>query len=118
MVPKGRFKASADIFCIQQKQQQQLTPLTENPDPESHEDYDRERKETSWNMLKTWFRAHTDKTTERNLRLLLGVLGCPLAPIPLMTSETDDHNIISSKNTPIVSYIFFSCIVLFYMIVM
>jgi hypothetical protein len=109
MASKGRSKASANIFCIKQQQQQQhqhLTPLTEDPDPETHRDYNKERKETSWDMLKTWFRVHTDKATERNLRLVLGVLGCPLAPIPLMTSETDDHNIISNKNIPIVSYLF------------
>ncbi|KAF3325478.1 hypothetical protein FCM35_KLT10549 [Carex littledalei] len=97
MVPKGRAKASADIFCMQQ---QQLTPLTEDPDPESHGDHNKARKETSWDLVKTWFRANTDKGTERNLRLVLGVLGCPLAPIPL-TCETNDHSIISIKNTPI-----------------
>ncbi|KAJ4809364.1 DUF620 family protein (DUF620) [Rhynchospora pubera] len=98
MVPKGRTKTPADMFCMQQ--QHQLTPLTEDPDPESHEDCHKARKENSWHLVKTWFRAHTDKGTQRNLRLVLGVLGCPLAPIPL-TSETDDHDIISIKNTPI-----------------
>lgn len=98
MVQKGRAKASAEMFFMQQ--QQQLTPLAEDPDPESHSD--KARKETSWDVVKTWFRAHTDKGAERNLRLVLGVLGCPLAPIPL-TTEKDDHNIISIKTTPIVS---------------
>ncbi|KAJ3674828.1 hypothetical protein LUZ60_005444 [Juncus effusus] len=99
MGPRGRAKAPTDIFYAQQ--QQQLAPLAEDPDPESQGDHNKVRKETSWDLVKTWFRTQTDKGGERNLRLVLGVLGCPLAPIPL-SNELEGHSILSIKdNYPI-----------------
>lgn len=59
----------------------------EGPDPEMQQPG--QRKERSWDVIREWFRsqkaggaAHpNDRAAE--LRLLLSVLGCPLAPIPL-----------------------------------
>lgn len=59
----------------------------EGPDPEMQQPG--QRKERSWDVIREWFRsqkaggaAHpNDRAGE--LRLLLSVLGCPLAPIPL-----------------------------------
>lgn len=76
---------------------QPLTPLTEGPDPEMQEEGP--KKESSWEAIREWFRAHkvspggsissshsfyeTIQAKTQDLRLLLGVLGCPLAPIPV-----------------------------------
>ncbi|XVF77782.1 hypothetical protein PTKIN_Ptkin14bG0074200 [Pterospermum kingtungense] len=76
---------------------QTLTPLMEGPDPEMQEEGI--KKESSWEVIREWFRAQKglSSTTSfsmslygnipakrQDLRLLLGVLGCPLAPIPLV----------------------------------
>ncbi|KAK4285631.1 hypothetical protein QN277_002303 [Acacia crassicarpa] len=78
---------------------QPLTPLMEGPDPEMKEEGP--KKESSWEAIREWFRAQkvsptaptfssssnafyaTIQAKTQDLRLLLGVLACPLAPIPL-----------------------------------
>ncbi|CAK8534650.1 unnamed protein product [Lathyrus sativus] len=92
---------------------QPLTPLMEGPDPEMQEEGT--KKESSWEAIREWFKAQkispganissqqsfygTIHAKTQDLRLLLGVLGCPLAPIP---SDHDPaltiHNHI--KDTP------------------
>ncbi|XWS27635.1 hypothetical protein CRYUN_Cryun26dG0134600 [Craigia yunnanensis] len=76
---------------------QTLTPLVEGPDPEMQEEGN--KKESSWEVIREWFRTQKGLSTtnfsmsnlygnspakRKDLRLLLGVLGCPLAPIPLV----------------------------------
>ncbi|PON98854.1 hypothetical protein TorRG33x02_054690 [Trema orientale] len=75
----------------------------EGPDPEMQEEGN--KKESSWEVIREWFRAQKGLQGSSNLtvssygcnipakrqdlRLLLGVLGCPLAPIP----QVNDPNI-------------------------
>ncbi|XP_062093077.1 uncharacterized protein LOC133798661 [Humulus lupulus] len=91
-----------------------LTPLMEGPDPEMQEEGS--KKESSWEVIREWFRAqkgyNNNQATGSNsnssvpssyacnnnipakrqdLRLLLGVLGCPLAPIPQVNDPNIDH---------------------------
>ncbi|XP_022718153.1 uncharacterized protein LOC111276662 [Durio zibethinus] len=76
---------------------QTLTPLMEGPDPEMQEEGN--KKESSWEVIREWFRTQkglsatnfsmsnlyeNNPAKSQDLRLLLGVLGCPLAPIPLV----------------------------------
>lgn len=80
---------------------QTLTPLMEGPDPEMLEEGN--KKESSWEVIREWFRIQKGISSGTNhnnfsmslegsnipakrqdLKLLLGVLGCPLAPIPLV----------------------------------
>ncbi|EOY14307.1 C-type mannose receptor 2 [Theobroma cacao] len=77
---------------------QTLTPLMEGPDPEMQEEGN--KKESSWEVIREWFRtqkglsasnfsmslygSNSIPAKRQDLRLLLGVLGCPLAPIPLV----------------------------------
>ncbi|GLT91474.1 hypothetical protein SLE2022_093600 [Rubroshorea leprosula] len=79
---------------------QPLTPLMEGPDIEMQEEGN--KKESSWEVIREWFRAQKGLSSaannnnfsmswygnapakEQDLRLLLGVLGCPLAPIPFV----------------------------------
>ncbi|KAJ6432358.1 hypothetical protein OIU84_019574 [Salix udensis] len=71
------------------------------------------KKESSWEVIREWFRLQKGLSAGNNfsvplygsipvkrqdLRLLLGVLGCPLAPIPLVN---DPIHRIHIKNTPI-----------------
>lgn len=97
---------------------QQLTPLMEGPDPDMQEEGT--KKESSWETIREWFRAQkinpgggsgsinsqsfygTIHAKTQDLRLLLGVLGCPLAPIPSAPDTTlGIHNHI--KDTSFVS---------------
>ncbi|XWS10478.1 hypothetical protein CRYUN_Cryun39dG0083200 [Craigia yunnanensis] len=75
---------------------QTLTPLMEGPDPEMQEEGT--KKESSWEVIREWFRTQKGLSAtnfslslygnipakRQDLRLLLAVLGCPLAPIPLV----------------------------------
>ncbi|KAM7250381.1 hypothetical protein ACFE04_022264 [Oxalis oulophora] len=93
---------------------QPLTPLIEGPDPEMQDEGN--KKESSWELIRVWFKTqkgfnnnsfsyytninnNNNNTTTtlpakmQDLRLLLGVLACPLAPIPLLHDPTHDHNI-------------------------
>ncbi|KAG5240085.1 PLANT/T8K14-16 PROTEIN [Salix purpurea] len=90
---------------------QTLTPLLEGPDPDMQEEGN--KKESSWEIIREWFRLQKGLSAgnsftvslygsipakRHDLRLLLGVLGCPLAPIPLVN---DPIHRIHIKNTPI-----------------
>ncbi|PKI65559.1 hypothetical protein CRG98_014059 [Punica granatum] len=99
---------------------QPLEPLMEGPDPDMQEDGN--KKESSWEVIREWFRLQKSFGTGSNitnnasyygsnngggtgmnaktgdLRLLLGVLGCPLAPIPLVTEPLHP---LHSKDIPI-----------------
>jgi hypothetical protein len=99
---------------------QPLTPLMEGPDPEMQEEGT--KKESSWEAIREWFKAQkispganissqsfygTIHAKTQDLKLLLGVLGCPLAPIPSDLDPTlSIHNHI--KDTPFVSSLFTS----------
>jgi len=90
---------------------QPLTPLIEGPGPEMQEEGT--KKESSWEVIREWFRTQkispggsfsqsfygTIHAKTQDLRLLLGVLGCPLAPIP---SAHDPTLSIHIKDTPFV----------------
>ncbi|XP_068655029.1 uncharacterized protein [Aristolochia californica] len=82
---------------------QPLTPLLEGPDPDTYSDEN--KKESSWEIIRAWVRMQMDRgsfiggggggggsptsdykcrwTNRADLKLMLGVLGCPLAPISL-----------------------------------
>ncbi|KAL0353368.1 UNVERIFIED_CONTAM: hypothetical protein Sangu_0918100 [Sesamum angustifolium] len=85
---------------------QPLTPLMEGPDfgVEDQEGY--YKKESSWELIREWFRTqrnvpggtafsssmslygpNVSPAKRQDLRLLLGVLGCPLAPIPISNTS-------------------------------
>ncbi|KAL0363071.1 UNVERIFIED_CONTAM: hypothetical protein Scaly_1262300 [Sesamum calycinum] len=85
---------------------QPLTPLMEGPDfgVEDQEGY--YKKESSWELIREWFRTqrnvpggtafsssmslygpNVSPAKRQDLRLLLGVLGCPLAPIPISNNS-------------------------------
>ena len=89
----------------------------EGPDPEMQEEGT--KKESSWEVIREWFRLQKGgglgvhgsssfslslygniPSKTQDLRLLLGVLGCPLAPIPL---ATDPLHRLHIKDIPIVS---------------
>ncbi|WOL04954.1 hypothetical protein Cni_G13677 [Canna indica] len=92
---------------------QPLGPLMEGPYPEANGE--RGKKERYWEVIRTWLRLQMDKgmsgshsfhggsisktTTTTDLRLILGVLGCPLAPIPLTSDQPTQH--LSIKDSPI-----------------
>ncbi|KAK6149566.1 hypothetical protein DH2020_017091 [Rehmannia glutinosa] len=85
---------------------QPLTPLMEGPDFEM-DDQEGNKKESSWEVIREWFRIqrsvpggssfsssmslygpNISPAKRQDLRLLLGVLGCPLAPIPIPDKPT------------------------------
>ncbi|OMO77887.1 hypothetical protein COLO4_24978 [Corchorus olitorius] len=101
---------------------QTLTPLMEGPDPEM-QDYEGNKKESSWEVIREWFRTQKGLSSSssatnnlsmslyggnnnnnnvpakrQDLRLLLGVLGCPLAPIPLLNHPVNHPRL---KDIPI-----------------
>ncbi|KAF5733549.1 hypothetical protein HS088_TW17G01095 [Tripterygium wilfordii] len=92
---------------------QTLTPLIEGPDPDMQEEGN--KRESSWEIIREWFRVQKGLSNNNNLsassfigsiqakrqdlRLLLGVLGCPLAPIPLVTNDPIHH--LHIKDIPI-----------------
>lgn len=105
-----------------------LTPLLEGPDVELQEYYQGSKKESSWEIIREWFKIQRNVINPENgsgrfnspsssvsfsgngngsnnyyvspakrqdLRLLLGVLGCPLAPIPSINFNNEnplDHH--------------------------
>lgn len=87
---------------------QPLMPLMEDPDPEEH-DAQGAKKERRWQLIKAWLRLPIDRGISGNhlsmdLRLVLGILGCPLAPMPVATSHPSLH--FSIKDSPIVRHIY------------
>ena len=87
-----------------------LSPLKEGPDPDGTDGGD-SRIEGRWAQ---WMKGQlarapsvsTSTCKGSDLRLLLGVLGAPLAPVHVSTLEPFPH--LSIKDTPIVSPFFFS----------
>lgn len=97
---------------------QPLTPLMEGPDPEMQEEGG--KKESSWEAIREWFRAQkglpqgsslstnsayangTVPAKRQDLRLMLGVLGCPLAPIPQANDPVEHHPMPHIKDIPFV----------------
>ncbi|XP_065853310.1 uncharacterized protein [Euphorbia lathyris] len=98
---RSSIRSNKQRWCTQTT----LTPLMEGPDPDMQEECI--KKESSWEIIREWFRlqkgfpsnysssavtpygANISPNKDHDLRLLLGVLGCPLAPIPLLIN--DDH---------------------------
>ncbi|KAL9677993.1 hypothetical protein QQ045_015831 [Rhodiola kirilowii] len=108
----------------QRKQQiKPMAPLVEGPDPElliqfenkTNNPISSSSSSSSWDVFREWFRNKKQAAARsssgrfnsqndgvgggRNMRLLLGVLACPLAPIPLLFNH--DHHLLSIQNTPI-----------------
>ncbi|XP_073125601.1 uncharacterized protein [Henckelia pumila] len=101
-------------WCVQQ-----LTPLMEGPDF-GMESQEGNKKESSWEIIREWFRlersvpppggssfpsspplfgsGNVSPAKMQDLRLLLGVLGCPLAPIPISNKPISQLHI---KDIPI-----------------
>ncbi|XP_073313722.1 uncharacterized protein [Primulina huaijiensis] len=100
-------------WCVQQ-----LTPLMEGPDFGT-ENQEGNKKESSWEVIREWFRmersvppggssfssspplygsSNVSPAKMQDLRLLLGVLGCPLAPIPISNKPISHLHI---KDIPI-----------------
>lgn len=99
---------------------QPLTPLMEGPDL-GMEDNEGNKKESSWEIIREWFRIQRNvpggnsfsssislygpnipPAQHQDLRLLLGVLGCPLAPIPISNNSVPSLHI---RDIPLVSQI-------------
>lgn len=85
-----------------------LTPLMEGPDPDGGEIGDSKRVGSG---LGHWMKGQLSRTPSvalsgyakrSDLRLLLGVMGAPLAPVHVSTSDPLPH--LSIKDTPIVSH--------------
>ncbi|ONK74861.1 uncharacterized protein A4U43_C03F10880 [Asparagus officinalis] len=78
MGPKSQ--KQSQVWCVQP-----LTPLMEGPDPGAQGE-SRAKKEKSWEVIRTWVRSqsgsHLHSLKGLDLRLVLGVLGSPLAPVP------------------------------------
>ncbi|KAL6546930.1 hypothetical protein OROMI_022651 [Orobanche minor] len=88
---------------------QPLTPLMEGPDFEM-EDHEGNKKESSWEVIREWFKLQRNlpggtcsdfspsmspnisPAKRQDLRLLLAVLGCPLAPIPIVLPISNPNN--------------------------
>ena len=97
------------VWCVQP-----LTPLMEGPDPESQGE---RAKKKSWELIRTWVRPqcnssgshfpmpfHLNRSSSLkrlDSRLVLGVLGCPLAPVPRPSGQLNHHFAVL-KDTPIV----------------
>ncbi|XP_075477071.1 uncharacterized protein LOC142518220 [Primulina tabacum] len=100
-------------WCVQQ-----LTPLMEGPDL-GMESQEGKQKESSWEIIREWFgmersvppggssfpsspplygSGNVSPAKMQDLRLLLGVLGCPLAPIPISNKPISQLHI---KDIPI-----------------
>ncbi|XP_058072264.1 uncharacterized protein LOC131221131 isoform X2 [Magnolia sinica] len=108
MGPRGRRRYQR--WCAQP-----LTPLLEGPDPDTQGEAG--KKESSWDVIRTWVRMQMEKgssgggnfstsmygnstTKWPDLKLMLGVLGCPLAPISLATDAIPNLHV---KDIPITS---------------
>ncbi|XAR67243.1 hypothetical protein NMG60_11001923 [Bertholletia excelsa] len=98
---------------------QPLTPLMEGPDLEMQDEAS--KKESSWEVIREWFRVQRNipageagsnglsmslygsniPAKRQDLRLLLGVLGCPLAPIPISLNLPTIQRAHTIKDIPI-----------------
>lgn len=89
---KARKKNSSNAFgvCVGEA----LPPLMEGPIPESQDEDG--KNDHSWLRMKSWMKSGKKRSDPR---LLLGVLGCPLAPVGVC-SEPFPH--LSIKDIPIV----------------
>lgn len=80
-----------------------LAPLMEGPIPESHNETS--KNESSWSSVRYWMKGQLEKGAvslagkkRSDPRLLLGVLGCPLAPIAVSPDPLPN---LSIKNIPL-----------------
>ncbi|KAK1325515.1 hypothetical protein QJS10_CPA01g00617 [Acorus calamus] len=82
-----------------------LAPLMEGPDPEAQGGEGKRGR--SWDLIRSWvahggvnsFGLNASRASKRlDLKLMIGVLGCPLAPVPL---EKDPVHHLSIKGIPI-----------------
>lgn len=100
---------------------QPLSPLIEGPDPDAYSESN--KKESSWEFIRAWVRLQREKSPfaagggggspqsfydsppskRPNLRLMLGVLGCPLAPVAGYSGHSSP---LSLWDAPIVSHLF------------
>ncbi|KAH9287801.1 hypothetical protein KI387_031918 [Taxus chinensis] len=82
-----------------------LGPLMEEPNPEA---YEAAKKYSSWGVLLDWLRGQMEKNVTNpwhgrnggqcsDLKLLVGVLGCPLGPV---TIASDPLPLLSIKDVP------------------
>jgi hypothetical protein len=81
-----------------------LAPLIEGPIPENEYELldDAKHHEGSsswWVNMRSWMKTHGKKRSDP--RILLGVLGCPLSPVPVPTLSSDQLSI-SIKNLSMV----------------
>lgn len=96
-----------------------LTPLMEGPDPDGSEIGESKRSGLG---LGHWMKGQLSRTPSvtsaayrrSDLRLLLGVMGAPLAPVHVSTTDPLPH--LSIKDTPIVSIPPSICLRFFFMI--
>ncbi|KAG6572489.1 hypothetical protein SDJN02_26991, partial [Cucurbita argyrosperma subsp. argyrosperma] len=96
---------------------QPLTPLMEGPDPQ-FQDQEANKKDSSasnWEFLRDWFKiqrnlppslppssfTNVPNSKTQDLKLLLGVLACPLAPIPLHSHSNSPPQSHFPRDTPL-----------------
>lgn len=99
-----------------------LTPLMEGPDPDGGELGESKRSGTG-SGLGQWVKGQLSRTPSvagmgyrrSDLRLLLGVMGAPLAPVHVSDNDPLPH--LSIKDTPIVSSLTLSLLLMFAAIV-
>lgn len=89
MKPRKKNSSAAFGVCVGEA----LAPLMEGPIPESQDEDG--KNDHSWLSMKSWMKSGKKRSDPR---LLLGVLGCPLAPVGVC-SEPFPH--LSIKDVPI-----------------
>lgn len=95
-----------------------LETVLEVPIPEEMFTGNRNNNNTthrSWQNVKSWIKPHSERSTSMSttalfggknteIQLLLGVVGAPLIPLPIPSSQHDHHHPIVDKDHPIVSF--------------
>ncbi|KAG6546072.1 hypothetical protein Mapa_012478 [Marchantia paleacea] len=73
---------SGSVRPVGDKECRMLAPVSEGPTPEGFEN-NKQRKDGAWNQMWQKTSLHFFGNKRADLRMLLGVLGAPLAPIPV-----------------------------------